>query len=187
MNNPFLSGARVYLRALERADASAIVPWVNDQAVIRHLVIHRPMNLAAEEAFIDAINHSDTDVAFGICQREPHRLVGVVGLHRIDHKNRHALFGIFIGEAEARGCGIGTEATALVIRHAFETANLNRVWLQVFEDNPCAIHVYEKLGFAREGLLRQDNFRRGRYGNTVVMGLLRADWRRRKRTSSDLE
>jgi RimJ/RimL family protein N-acetyltransferase len=181
MKNPFLVGEHVYLRALERADAPVILPWVNDPAVIHHLLIHRPMNLAEEEAFIDAVNRSATDVVFGICQREPDRLVGVTGLHRMDHKNRHAMFGIFIGEADARGHGFGTQATALVVRYAFGTANLNRVWLHVYEDNPGAIHVYEKLGFVREGLLRHDTFRRGRYGNTVVMGLLRADRTRRKR------
>jgi RimJ/RimL family protein N-acetyltransferase len=180
MKNPFLTGARVYLRALERADAPVILPWVNDPAVIHQLLIHRPMNLAEEEAFIDAVNRSAADVVFGICQREPDHLIGVAGLHRVDQKNRHAMFGIFIGEADARGCGFGTEATLLVVRYGFETANLNRVWLQVYEDNPGAIHVYEKLGFSREGLLRQDTFRRGRYGNTVVMGLLRADWKRKK-------
>jgi RimJ/RimL family protein N-acetyltransferase len=88
------------------------------------------------------------------------------------------MFGIFIGESDARGRGLGTDATALVLRHAFDTLNLNRVWLHVFEDNPGAIHVYEKLGFVREGVLREDNFRGGRYRDTVAMGILRADWRR---------
>jgi RimJ/RimL family protein N-acetyltransferase len=166
MNNPFLAGQLVYLRALDRTDAPTILPWVNDPEVTEHLLVYRPFSLAAEEAFIDAINRSEADVVFGICQREPDRLVGVCGLHRIDHKNAHAMFGIFI---------------ELVLQYAFDTANLNRVWLHVFEDNPGAIRVYEKLGFAREGLLREDTFRRGRYGNTVVMGILRADWTLRRR------
>ena len=183
MNNPFLAGSLVYLRALERSDAPIILPWVNDPDVTRHLLIHRPTSLDAEEAFIEAMSRSDTDVVFGICRREPDRLIGVAGLHRIDYRNRHAMFGIFIGEAEDRGSGLGTEATALVARYAFDTANLNRVWLHVYEDNPAAIHVYEKLGFVREGLLRADSFRRRRYRNTIVMGLLRADWTRRKQST----
>ena len=182
MNNPFLAGKLVYLRALDKPDALVILPWVNDPEVTRHLLVHRPFSLAAEEAFIENVNRSETDVVFGICQREPDRLVGVAGLHRFDHTNRHAMFGIFIGEADARGRGLGTDATALILQYAFNTANLNRVWLHVFEDNPGGIHVYEKLGFVREGLLREDTFREGRYRNTVVMGILRADWKSRKRT-----
>ena len=177
----FLSGTHIYLRALERADAPTILPWVNDQQVIRHLLIHKPMNLAAEEAFIDAVNRSEHDVVFGICERESHRLIGVTGIHRVDAKNRHGMFGIFIGEGKYRGKGLGTEATAMVVRYAFETLNLNRVWLQVYEDNKGAIRAYEKVGFVHEGLLRQDSFRRGRYGSTVIMGLLKADLKKAAR------
>jgi RimJ/RimL family protein N-acetyltransferase len=180
----FLIGTTVHLRALDRADAPTILPWVNDQQVIQHLLIHKPMNLAAEEAFIDAVNRSEHDAVFGICDRATGRLAGVAGLHRVDHKNRQAMFGIFIGHARDRGKGLGTDATSLVVRYAFDTLNLNRVWLHVYEDNKRAIRVYEKLGFVREGLLRQDSFRRGRYGNTVVMGLLRSEFTRRTRTIS---
>jgi RimJ/RimL family protein N-acetyltransferase len=174
----FLTGTNVYLRALERADAPIILPWVNDQQVIQHLLIHKPLNLAAEEGFIDAVNRSDHDVAFGICLAGTHDLIGVTGLHRVDTKNRHAMFGIFIGAAAHRGKGYGTDVTALVVRYAFDTLNLNRVWLHVYEDNKGAIRAYEKVGFKTEGVLRQDSFRRGRYWNTVTMGILRTEWKK---------
>ena len=60
--------------------------------------------------------------------------------------------------------------------YAFRTLNLNRIWLHVFEFNERALRAYEKVGFVREGVLRQDVFREGRYWNTVVMGILRDEW-----------
>ena len=63
-----------------------------------------------------------------------------------------------------------------LVRHGFETLNLNRIWLYVFEDNPRAIHVYEKVGFKREGLLRQDRFHEGHYWDTILMSILREEW-----------
>lgn len=178
MAHAFLSGRMIALRALERSDAPSILPWVNDQQIIQHLLIHRPTNLAAEEAFIDGLSRSEHDVVFGIAERESGRLVGVCGLHRIDTKNRNAEFGIFIGEADARGKGLGSEATALIVKYAFDTLNLHRIWLRVYEDNKAAIRAYEKVGFRQEGVLRQDSFRRGRYWNTVMMGLLRTEWKK---------
>lgn len=175
----FLTGTTVTLRALERADAPTILPWVNDQKVIQHLLIHRPTNLATEEAFIDAVSRSDDDIVFGICDRDIGKLIGVAGLHRIDRKNRHAMFGIFIGGARSRGKGHGTEATAMVVRYAFDTLNLNRVCLHVYADNKPAIRAYEKVGFRKEGVLRQDSYRRGRYWNTLVMGILRGEAKRK--------
>lgn len=177
MQHPFLEGTDIYLRAIDRIDAPLILPWVNDQRVIRNLLVHKPTGLSAEEAFLDSVTRSDTDVVMGICERATDRLIGVCGLHRIDPRNRQAMYGIFIGESDARGKGHGTEVTALLIAYAFATLNLNRVWLHVYQDNRGAIRAYEKVGFKQEGVLRQDNYREGRYGNTVVMGILRSEWR----------
>jgi [ribosomal protein S5]-alanine N-acetyltransferase len=173
MPQAFITGKTIYLRALERADAPVIVPWVNDPKVIENLTIHKPMSLAAEEAFIETMNRHEHDVVFGICRRDTDALIGVAGLHQVDEHNRQGMFGIFLGDAKNRGKGYGTEATVLVTRYAFEMLNLNRVWLYVFEFNKRAIRVYERVGFEKEGLLRQAHFARGRYWNIVVMGVLR--------------
>ena len=180
MKNPFLIGAKVYLRPLEREDAPLFVPWLNDSAVTRTLVLYRPINLQTELDFIDRIYKSEHDVVFGIAVRGTDTLIGVTGLHQIDYKNRHAVFGIFIGEKNEWGKEYGTEATALITGYAFETLNLNRVALRVHEDNERGIRAYEKVGFKREGVLRQDIYREGRYWNTLMMGILCEEWTARK-------
>ena len=64
--------------------------------------------------------------------------------------------------------------------HGFETLNLNRIYLYVFETNLRAIHVYEKLGFATEGRLRQAIYRNGRYSDALLMSMLRSEWNSKK-------
>jgi len=110
------------------------------------------------------------------CSVSSSRLIGTTGLHRIDFKNRHAGFGIAIGDKQAWGKGYGTEATFLVARYGFETLNLNRIWLHVYDFNPAGMRCYEKVGYAREGVLRQDHFSEGRYADTIVMAILRQEW-----------
>jgi RimJ/RimL family protein N-acetyltransferase len=176
MQNPFLVGQLVYLRPLELADAQTIVPWFNDSEVTRYLLLCRPMSLADEQEFLRRLSERPTDLAVGIAVREGDRLIGTAGLHQMDVRNRHAALGISIGDREAWGKGYGTEATQLLVRHAFFTLNLNRVWLHVYEYNDRALRVYEKIGFQVEGRLRQDTFRDGRYWDTIVMGVLREDW-----------
>jgi RimJ/RimL family protein N-acetyltransferase len=63
-----------------------------------------------------------------------------------------------------------------MVKHCFETLNLHRVWLHVFEYNPRGQKAYLKVGFQREGVLRQSIFREGRYWDTIVMAILREDW-----------
>ncbi len=177
MHNPFLIGVSVYLRPLEVADARTMVPWFNDQEMTRHLRRYQPMTLVEEEDFLRRLPESAADLVLGITLRADDRLVGATGLHRVDSRNRHAEFGISIGDKSAWGKGHGTEATRLLVQHAFDTLNLNRVWLHVYEYNEAALRVYQKVGFRTEGRLRQDVFRDGRYWDTVVMAVLREEWK----------
>jgi RimJ/RimL family protein N-acetyltransferase len=176
MNNPFLIGPTLYLRPLEKTDAALVMSWLNDPEVNRTLQTCFPINLLVEEAFIARVSQGDHSLPLVMVLRESDKPIGVTGLHEIDYRNRHAGFGITIGAKEAWGKGYGAEATRLLVQHAFATLNLNRVWLRVYEYNTRGQRAYEKVGFKKEGLLRQDNFREGRYWNTIIMSLLREEW-----------
>ena len=86
---------------------------------------------------------------------------------------------IRIGEPDARGRGLGTEAVGLLLRHAFADRDLERVALHVLASNAPAIASYEKSGLVREGTLRRSAFVDGRREDVVVMGILRDEWERR--------
>jgi RimJ/RimL family protein N-acetyltransferase len=177
MKNPFLIGESVYLRPLEREDAPLFVTWLNDYDVTRTLLFKGPINRQVEESFLDSAYTDEHRFVLGITAKVTDNLIGATGLEQIDFRNRHAKFGIFIGAKEEWGKGYGTEATRLVTHHAFLTLNLNRVWLHVVADNERGIRAYERVGFKREGILRQEHFRDGRYLDTVTMAILREEWK----------
>jgi RimJ/RimL family protein N-acetyltransferase len=172
-----LIGSTIYLRPLDLADVPLLLAWMNDPEVTRQLRAYRPIMRLAEEEFLRKLSTSESDIALGIMVREPEQFIGVTGLHRLDVRNRHAEFGITIGDKSAWGKGFGTEATSLMVQYAFDRLNLNRVSLNVYEFNERAIRVYQKIGFRAEGRLRQDTYRDGRYWDTLVMGVLRDEWR----------
>src|SRR5262249_33547480 len=154
--------------------------WMNDAEVTRTLLAYRPYNLRAEEEYIEKIMQSEHDLVLGIAVRADDRLIGALGLHQMDFRHRQTSFGIVIGEKSDWGKGYGTEATFLIVKPSFETLNLNRVWLHVFEHNLSGLRAYEKVGFRREGVLRQSSFSQGRYWDTISMAILREDWDARK-------
>ena len=176
MKAPFRIGEKVYLRAIETADAQHLQPWLNDLEITRGMTPYRPISLEAEEGFIGAMGKTDRDVILGIVDRATDALVGATGLHEIDQQARNAQLGIFIGNKTAHGMGFGSEATRLIVSYGFDTLNLNRVWLRVYENNPRAQRIYEKIGFVKEGVLRQHAYREGRYLDVIVMGVLRDEW-----------
>jgi RimJ/RimL family protein N-acetyltransferase len=176
MINPYLVGKAIYLRPLEKSDAPTLVPWFNDPDINRTLLRCDPMTVRQEELWIEKVAEGGSALVLGVVLKADDRLIGTTGLHQIDHRNRSSGFGIVLGAKEEWGKGYGTEATWLIVKHAFETLNLHRVWLHVYEYNQRGIRAYEKVGFHREGVLRQSYYREGRYWDTIVMAVLREDW-----------
>jgi len=176
VKNPFIIGEKVYLRALERSDGPLFVQWLNHPEIQQTTIHYRPLNLQDEDDFVDRMRASANDVGLVIVARDTDMPVGVTALHQIDWRNRYASFGITIGESANWGKGYGAEATRLMVQHAFATLNLNRVWLYVLEYNERGIRCYERLGFKKEGLLRQEHYRNGRYWDTWMMAILREEW-----------
>jgi RimJ/RimL family protein N-acetyltransferase len=180
MQNPHVIGERVYLRPLERADARTVQPWFNDPEVTANLQLRRPVNLDFEEEFIAKALESPDRVILGAALRADDRLIGSTGIETIDFDNRSGQFGIAIGDKAEWGKGFGTEVTRLMTGYGFERLNLNRLWLHVYDTNPGAARVYERVGYRREGVLRQARWQSTRYVDTIVMGMLREEWPKAK-------
>jgi [ribosomal protein S5]-alanine N-acetyltransferase len=180
MNNPFLIANRIYLRPVEREDASTILPWINDPEIRPFIRRYRPMNLAAETEFIYRLNNDEATVVLVIALKDGDLPIGVTGLHGIEPRNRSAEFGITIGEKAYWSQGYGTEATQAIIDYGFGTLNLNRIVLHVYEYNQRGIKCYDKIGFRKEGILRQEHYHDGRFWDTLVMSMLHAEWDQQK-------
>lgn len=103
------------------------------------------------------------------------RCVGEVVLNEWRPEDDACNFRILIGP-EGRDRGIGSEATRLVIDHAFRTTNLNRIGLEVYAFNPRAQRSYEKAGFVVEGRQRKAFRFDGEYIDAIIMSILRSEW-----------
>ncbi len=173
---PTLLGEKVTLRPLVVPDAPRRVALLNDDAVSRNLRLRTPVSLAAEREFIAALPHATDQLVLGISVRQDGRLIGVGGLHQLTDPARQAELGLFLGGPEEWGKGYGTETTALLCAHGFEALKLNRIWLHVFADNERGLRAYARVGFQREGVLRQAAIRDGAYVDVITMSVLRGEW-----------
>jgi len=171
-----MQGKLVRLRGLEKSDADAMLRWASDEDVVRwHGPPDWPATRAQQERYIERMAEADSaDKAFAIATLDG-KLVGDCGLRKIDWKSRKAEFFITIGEKQFWDKGFATETLKLVSSLAFDKMNLNRLWLTALIDNPRAVRCYEKCGFVREGLLRQESYVDGKYRDVLMMALLRED------------
>ena len=183
-DKPTLVGERVVLRAFAPGDIDAMGAILADPEV---LILTGSVHTTSEAGGRASILDSATRQWYETRAEQPDRLdlaiigrasstcVGEVVLNELSPDNDNCSFRILIGPA-GRDRGLGTEATRLIIRHAFRTTTLHRIELEVFAFNPRAQHVYERSGFALEGRRRHAHKFDGKYVDALTMSILRSEY-----------
>jgi RimJ/RimL family protein N-acetyltransferase len=170
-----LKGERIILGPVKREYIESYLKWLNDIELTQYLNIYRPLTRMEEEDWIENLKNRNDTIVFSISLLD-NTHIGNCGLHQIDWKNRIAEVGIMIGDKELRGKGYGTEAMELLLEYGFNTVNLNRIQLRVFDYNIRAINSYKNVGFKEEGRIRQAMFKSGKYHDMFLMSILREEW-----------
>jgi RimJ/RimL family protein N-acetyltransferase len=174
-----IAGEQVVLRRHVPGNLRAFQRWYADPRVVR-LTRYQdgPMTPAEIERFFAARALGTDSLAMAIHVSGDDRLIGTCALSQLDADNGSALFHITIGEPDAWGHGYGTEATRLMLGHAFDALGLHRIALTVFAFNERAIRSYRSVGFVVEGRAREAIWRDGRWWDEISMSILAEDWKR---------
>jgi RimJ/RimL family protein N-acetyltransferase len=170
-------GETVELAPLRDDDSPLLFDWINDRNLVVRSAPYQPVSREKHNAWFNAVRVCADVRIFGIRLLDGDRLVGSCQLHSIHPVHRSAELQIRLGAADARGLGIGTEATRLLLRLGFEELGLHRIYLQVFERNEPARRLYDRVGFRTEGMLREAAYIEGEWIDVVVMAMLRSEAR----------
>jgi len=166
-----LKGKLTCLRSLERQDMPTLQKWMNDPELTQWLSPRFHISLEEQNAWFDKLLVDSSKMKMLIEDMEG-SAIGLISLMNINHKDRVAEFGIYLGENRFIGKGLGKDATNVLLRYAFHDLGLKRIYLLVLEENDRAIKSFEDCGFKREAVLRESMFFAGRYHNQLVMGNL---------------
>ena len=171
-------GERLYLSPLNKDDAPIYTKWLNDYEVSGNLGNYRQIiSLAAEQKILESLAEGQN---YAIVLHNGDTLIGNIGLFDVDNISRKATIGLFIGEAEHRNKGYGSEALRLMLNFGFKTLNLHNIMLNVHSDNEAGISCYKKVGFREFGRRRESKFKNGQYIDVVHMDILDSDFYRNK-------
>lgn len=169
----------IYIRPMTYEDIDDIVRWRNSDEVKKFFIYRGTFTHENQVEWMK--NHVETgEVAqMIICSKSSmnngtDRKLGCVYIRDIDLKNKKGEYGVFIGEDDARGRGIGTKAAKLMLKFGFEELGLHRVYLRVLEGNERAVRSYEQAGFSKEGFLKDDVFVDGEYLSVTWMAAVHA-------------
>ncbi|WP_374929479.1 GNAT family N-acetyltransferase [Kytococcus sedentarius] len=161
-NKPTLTGDLVTLRPIHAEDADAIDAIIRSDGEVARLTgsVH---SSTEEPAGLPLANlreiyaqwaEADDRLVLAVIDNSTSDMVGEMVLNEWDEGNASCSFRCLIGAA-GRGRGLGTEATRMVVEHGLGAMGLHRISLEVYDFNPRARHVYEKVGFVHEGTGRE--------------------------------
>lgn len=167
----YIEGKKIFLRPIDDGDTECIVAWRNQERVRKNFIYQKPFTKEGHEEWMRTQVQTGRVVQFIICEKDTGRPVGSVYFRDIDRENKKAEYGIFIGEADAAGRGIGTETARLAVSYARDVLKLHKLMLRVFADNAGAVKSYEKAGFVREAHLKDEFFQDGHYRDMLLMAI----------------
>jgi RimJ/RimL family protein N-acetyltransferase len=170
-----LAGDGVVLRLLRADDAPAYAAAFRADAQLASLL---GLETDPDEAWVrERVAGASQRAGFelAITTGVDDTLLGTVIVHHVEDEHGRAEVGFWLAPG-ARGAGLGSRAVTLVVGWLFEQAGLRRVELSTAPDNERALALARRLGFTREGVMRQRDVERGRPVDVVWFGLLREEW-----------
>lgn len=150
--------------------------WRNNIEIRRWCRQYSVISEIEQENWLKTLHTNQSIKMFGVKALDG-TLVGVCGLTSIDRVNQKAEFSLYIGP-DHQGEGYGAHALYLLLQHAFDDQNLNRIYGESFEGNP-AQRLFEKTGMRLEGTYKQAYFREGKFIDSMIWAMTRGEFNER--------
>ncbi|NLJ57306.1 MAG: GNAT family N-acetyltransferase [Tissierellia bacterium] len=166
----------IHLTKIQEKDMEYIYKWLSDSEFLKYYDYYPPLPQSKKE--VDKTFHyyenSGKSIVFAV--RKENKTIGIAGFDDIIKANKVATLFIGLGDKNQRGKGYGTETMKLLLNYGFNELNLHRIQLNVLSFNEGAIALYSKLGFKKEGVLREFVLREGKRYDLFYYGLLKEEW-----------
>ena len=166
------------LRDLMADDEARLFRWRREPEVDRWMS-DQPAQTASEHARWFAEMRADADQRSWIITYNDDP-AGFLTLTGLAGRHRRAAWGWYVGEAWARGRGVGRAAQVLGLDQAFFTLGLEKVWAEVLADNDVALKAQSAAGFRREGYMRRHVLKNGEFRDVALLAILAQDWAQRR-------
>lgn len=166
------------LRDVMAEDRERLFAWRRSPEVSRWMCDASAESVETHRRWFENLLHSPDRKGWIITHNS--QPAGFLALSGLAGCHRRAEWGWYIGEAEARGRGVGRAAQLLGLDRAFDQLGLEKVWAEVLADNETALKAQASAGFRREGYLRRHALKDGQFRDVVLVGILADEWRAKR-------
>ncbi len=178
-----LQGEQIYLRPITIEDTDMVVRWRNDSKVVENFIYREKISREEHLSWFHEKIEAGLVIQFIICDCQTDKPLGSIYLQNFKEVSRQAEEGIFLGEEEAYGRGIGTEAAKLVLEYAFKTLQLHKLTARVLGYNQGSRKMHERAGYLKESYLKDELFLNGKYEDLIFYGAINPYEEKKKKVS----
>ena len=175
---PIITTPRVLLRWISEDDIDSLYEIFSNPQVMRYWstvpLVDRAAAADLQREIADG-NESETMFKWGLALRDSNTVIGTTTLFNLNLDNGRAELGYALSHAHW-GKGYMNEGLKALVSHAFEVMELRRLEADVDPRNAASIRTLERLGFQREGFLRERWQVNGEIQDALFYGLLRREW-----------
>lgn len=173
-----LESERLFLKRLSMEELSGgYVSWLNDPEVCRYNSHgDEKYTRAMAEKFIRSSIVDRTRMVWAVYLKEKGIHIGNISLQRIDPKNRSAEIAYLFGEKAYWGKGYAKEASRILLALAFKDLKLHRVYFGTNINNLAMRKLGKNLGFQKEGILKDAQYKNGEFNDVVIYGVLAREY-----------
>ena len=182
MNNPYIIGKTIYLRAPEKKDLDGKWhEWLSDPNITQYFADRSwPNTKQRQKAFYQSINNDSKDrLVLAICLKNNDKHIGICNLSSINYIHRYAEIAFIIGDKKNRNGQIALETLSLIIEVAFQKLNLLNLKSIHFSVNPHTPLLEKLFGFKEIGRYKKLLNFKGKYVDSVCTQLSKDDWEKR--------
>lgn len=169
-----LESERLYFKKLSLKELDGnYVSWLNDWEVCKfnsHGEIEYTEKMAVD--FINSLANNSSKMVYAVYLKENDTHIGNISLQEIDLKNKNAEIAYLFGEKQYWCQGYAKEASKILINFAFNEMNLHRLHFGTHIENIPMQRLGESLGFKKEGIRTEAQFKNGEYNDIVIYGLI---------------
>lgn len=178
-----MEGEKVFLRAVEAADAERVQRWVNAvEGAFWPQVAPGAYSRRSQETWLTRMGgNMDSSVRLFAIDTTDARHIGLIQLWQINWIHRRCNLALLIGEPDYRGRGYEEDAVRTLTYFAFQTLNLHRVQVSLPDLAGARIQAFRDAGFVEEARLTQSLYLDGAYHDTIILRALAGEWQQDRR------
>lgn len=172
----------IRLEYFEKSDFKQLIEWIGDEHLLTNWagsLFRFPLNERSLDWYIENSNDIEkSDVLiYKVIESTSNTIVGHISLGSINRSEGSArITRVLVGNTTLRGRGICQGMMKAILKIGFEEMGLHRISLGVYDFNVAALGCYEKVGFVRDGLMRDVKKFNGGYWSLVEMSMLEDEW-----------